>query len=91
MTVAAPGSALASRERRLYDAISSFDSVIVAFSGGVEGRTKDGANEKLAVTEGEMAFDIARGRPQSILMIGALESQPIPDDLIFDDGFEGPQ
>lgn len=36
MTVAAPGSALASRERRLYDALSSFDSVIVAFSGGVD-------------------------------------------------------
>lgn len=36
MTVAAPGSTLASRERRLYDALSSFDSVIVAFSGGVD-------------------------------------------------------
>jgi len=36
VTVAAPGSALASRERRLYDALSSFDSVIVAFSGGVD-------------------------------------------------------
>ena len=36
MTVAAPDSALASRERRLYDALSSFDSVIVAFSGGVD-------------------------------------------------------
>ena len=36
MTVAAPGSALASRERQLYDALSSFDSVIVAFSGGVD-------------------------------------------------------
>ena len=36
MTVAVPGSALASRERRLYDALSSFDSVIVAFSGGVD-------------------------------------------------------
>ena len=36
MTVAAPGSVLALRERRLYDALSSFDSVIVAFSGGVD-------------------------------------------------------
>jgi len=36
VTVAAPGSALAARERRLYDALSSFDSVIVAFSGGVD-------------------------------------------------------
>jgi uncharacterized protein len=36
VTVAAPDSALASRERRLYDALSSFDSVIVAFSGGVD-------------------------------------------------------
>jgi pyridinium-3,5-biscarboxylic acid mononucleotide sulfurtransferase len=36
VTVAAAGSALASRERRLYDALSSFDSVIVAFSGGVD-------------------------------------------------------
>lgn len=36
MTVAAPESALASRERRLYDGLSSFDSVIVAFSGGVD-------------------------------------------------------
>jgi uncharacterized protein len=36
VTVAAPGSALASRERRLYDALSSLDSVIVAFSGGVD-------------------------------------------------------
>jgi uncharacterized protein len=36
VTVGAPGSALASRERRLYDALSSFDSVIVAFSGGVD-------------------------------------------------------
>jgi len=36
VTVAAPGSALASRERQLYDALSSFDSVIVAFSGGVD-------------------------------------------------------
>ena len=36
MTVAAPGNALASRERRLYDALSSFDSVIVAFSGGAD-------------------------------------------------------
>jgi len=36
VTVAVPGSALASRERRLYDALSSFDSVIVAFSGGVD-------------------------------------------------------
>ena len=37
MTVAAPDSAaLASRERRLYDVVGSFDSVIVAFSGGVD-------------------------------------------------------
>jgi pyridinium-3,5-biscarboxylic acid mononucleotide sulfurtransferase len=36
VTVAAPESALASRERRLYDTLSSFDSVIVAFSGGVD-------------------------------------------------------
>jgi len=36
VTVAAPGSVLASREHRLYDALSSFDSVIVAFSGGVD-------------------------------------------------------
>jgi uncharacterized protein len=36
VTVAAPDSALASRERRLYDALCSFDSVIVAFSGGVD-------------------------------------------------------
>ena len=36
MTVAAPDSALASRERRLYDALCSFDSAIVAFSGGVD-------------------------------------------------------
>ena len=37
MTVAAPDSAaLASRERRLYDVVGSFDSVIVAFRGGVD-------------------------------------------------------
>jgi pyridinium-3,5-biscarboxylic acid mononucleotide sulfurtransferase len=37
VTVAAPDSAaLASRERRLYDVVGSFDSVIVAFSGGVD-------------------------------------------------------
>jgi pyridinium-3,5-biscarboxylic acid mononucleotide sulfurtransferase len=36
VSVAAPESALASRERRLYDALASFDSVIVAFSGGVD-------------------------------------------------------
>ena len=37
MTVAAPDSAaLTSRERRLYDVVGSFDSVIVAFSGGVD-------------------------------------------------------
>ena len=37
MTVAAADSAaLASRERRLYDVVGSFDSVIVAFSGGVD-------------------------------------------------------
>jgi uncharacterized protein len=37
VTVAAPDSAaLASRERYLYDVVASFDSVIVAFSGGVD-------------------------------------------------------
>ena len=36
MTVEAPEAALASREQRLYDLIRSFDSVIVAFSGGVD-------------------------------------------------------
>ena len=35
MTVAAPET-LAGRERRLYDLLLSFDSVIVAFSGGVD-------------------------------------------------------
>jgi len=34
--VEAPESALASRERRLHDLLASFDSVIVAFSGGVD-------------------------------------------------------
>ena len=36
MKVEAPESALASRERRLHDLLASFDSVIVAFSGGVD-------------------------------------------------------
>ena len=36
MRVEAPETALASRERRLYDLLVSFDSVIVAFSGGVD-------------------------------------------------------
>ena len=35
MSVAAP-EILAGRERRLYDLLRSFDSVIVAFSGGVD-------------------------------------------------------
>jgi pyridinium-3,5-biscarboxylic acid mononucleotide sulfurtransferase len=36
VSIAAPENALASRERRLYEALASFDSVIVAFSGGVD-------------------------------------------------------
>lgn len=36
MKVEAPERALASRERRLHDLLASFDSVIVAFSGGVD-------------------------------------------------------
>ena len=36
MNVEAPGSALASRERRLHGLLVSLDSVIVAFSGGVD-------------------------------------------------------
>ena len=36
MRVEAPEAALASRERRLQDVLASFDSVIVAFSGGVD-------------------------------------------------------
>jgi len=36
VSVAAPESTLASRERRLHDLLASFDSVIVAFSGGVD-------------------------------------------------------
>ena len=36
MRVEAPETALASRERRLHDLLASFDSVIVAFSGGVD-------------------------------------------------------
>jgi uncharacterized protein len=36
VTVEAPEAALASRERRLHELLASFDSVIVAFSGGVD-------------------------------------------------------
>jgi uncharacterized protein len=36
VNVAAPESTLVSRERRLHDLLASFDSVIVAFSGGVD-------------------------------------------------------
>ena len=36
MNVAAPENALVSRERHLYDVLASFESVIVAFSGGVD-------------------------------------------------------
>ena len=36
MTVEAPEAALASREQRLHELLASFDSVIVAFSGGVD-------------------------------------------------------
>ena len=36
MSVAASADSLASRERRLHDLVASYDSVIVAFSGGVD-------------------------------------------------------
>ena len=36
MKLEAPDAALASREQRLHDLLASFDSVIVAFSGGVD-------------------------------------------------------
>jgi pyridinium-3,5-biscarboxylic acid mononucleotide sulfurtransferase len=36
VNVAAPENALVSRERHLYDVLASFESVIVAFSGGVD-------------------------------------------------------
>ena len=36
MNVAAPENAVVSRERHLYDVLASFESVIVAFSGGVD-------------------------------------------------------
>jgi len=36
VTVEAPEAALASREQRLHELLASFDSVIVAFSGGVD-------------------------------------------------------
>jgi pyridinium-3,5-biscarboxylic acid mononucleotide sulfurtransferase len=36
VNVAAPENALVSRERHLYDVLAAFDSVIVAFSGGVD-------------------------------------------------------
>ena len=36
MIVEAPEAALASRERRLHDLLASFDSVLVAFSGGAD-------------------------------------------------------
>lgn len=50
------------------------DLAVVGFSGVIEGKTKDKASIKVAITEGEMAFNTARGRPISIRLSGSLEA-----------------
>jgi hypothetical protein len=46
----------------------------ISFKGDIEGKTTDGAQIKVSVTDGEMVFDTARGRPVSIRITGGFES-----------------
>lgn len=46
----------------------------VFFSGSLEGKTTKGFTVKLNVTEGRLVFDMTKGRPVSLSLLGSLEA-----------------
>ncbi len=47
---------------------------VVSFNGEVEGKTRDGAMIKVSITDGELDFDMGRGRPTAVRITGGLEA-----------------
>jgi len=46
----------------------------LVFTGKLEGKTSKGYDAKMTITEGRLVFDVAKGRPVSLTVVGSLEA-----------------
>ena len=65
--LAAPAGTFEAKVESLADG-----KLVIAFTGTLQGKTTKGFDTTFKVTEGKLAFDLAKGRPASLSVVGSL-------------------